>query len=136
MKLTYQEIETAALALQGFNPECSLSVKVKLARNLRKLQQALQEKEQDRMVLQFNAVKDRSRMGTDGKLNMTAEEMQAAQEAYRALMRTDTEVDLHPIPIYDGSLGGEKPKDGIDLSATPMPNVVLQALVDVVLVEA
>lgn len=135
MRLTNQQIDDAILALEAFNPACHFRTKMRLNRNLRKLLSARQDKEHDRIRLTYSVVKDKSRKSeANGSIQLTAEEAVEAQDAYKRLMKTEVEVEIHPVEIYDGE-AGQKPKDpelAIDLSKVPLDNRILTSLLDVV----
>lgn len=141
MKLTNQQVENAVNALTQFNPACNLKTKLRLSRNLRKLVQALQDKEHDKQRLLCAAVRDKARLQTaNGSVPLNAEEMQQFQKEHEQLMQEAVEVELQPIALYDSKVEPHEkgPKDlthAIDVSEVAVPNSVLMALVDVVFVE-
>lgn len=134
MKLTNQQVEDALNALMRFNPKCSYKVKMRLTRNLRRLKQAWEEKEHDRQVLMCEAVKDKTRRQENGQLALTAEECAEVARMTRELMKSEVDVDLHPVPLFDSTEHGEVP-DGIDVVTVPIENVIWTALIDVVFSE-
>lgn len=141
MELTNQQIENAALALEIFNPSVSLKTKLRLARNLRKLTIARQDKEFDRTRLVYSAMGDKTKkpeLDTKGSIQLTAEEQLRFNPELEALMQIKQNVEIHPIELYDSSVG-QKPTDeahSIDLAKVPIENDVLSRLIDIVFVES
>jgi hypothetical protein len=138
MQLTNQQVEDAIAALEHFNPPVHLRAKLRLNRSLRKLIQARQDKEHDRIRLSYGVVKDKTRKTEPGgAVVLTAEEAAEAQDLYKGLMREKVEVELYPLEVYD-SEAGQKPADpelAVDASKIALDNRILSALLDVVLVE-
>lgn len=126
-------------ALERWNPACSFKTKIRLSRNLRMLQQAFRDKEQDRLRLMNSVVADRTKtQSAEGTIPLNLDEMAKLQEEYRALMGNQVDVDIHPVPLFDSSdeTSGQKSDPGIDLSTIAIPNDVLTALLDVVFTAA
>lgn len=135
MKLTNKQIEDAMVALEQFNPAVSLKLKLRLSRNLRKLRQAHSEKEQDRIALMHGVVKDKNRQAVNGQIPLTAEEMGEFSKAYRGLMTESQEVEVHQVQIADSTeldANTRLSDDALDAHKIPVPNAVLEALIDVI----
>lgn len=139
MKLTNQQVEDAAIALEQFNPAVNLETKLRLARNLRKLTQKRQDKEHDRVRLAYSVISDKTKRpeNPNQQLILTAEEQIRLQPEFRALMEEEVEVEIHPVHLVDSEVG-QQPTDKwfIDVSKCPIRNEILAPLTDIVFIEA
>lgn len=139
MQLTNEQVENAVVALEAFNPAVEAKTKYRLSRNLRKLTKVRQDKEFDRVRFCYAAMKDKTKQPTNPQqpVILTPEEQLTFQADYRKLLATEVEVELQPVYLYDGTAGQAVPEGecAIDISKVPIPNGVLQHLIDVVLIE-
>jgi len=137
--LTFEQIEKAYSALVGYNPAVQYKTKIRLSRNLGKLESALRHLHRDRNRITLSAVTDKNRKPENERTGilLTAEEQLRIDPEIRQLLQDTIEVSLHPVWLYDSSVGQE-PKDPLhclDISKIPLPSDVLSGLIDVVLIE-
>lgn len=140
MELTNHQIDSALSALTRFNPdiEVPLKVELKLCRNHRKLKNAWDDVQHDRIRLAASVVADQSKVNPNGNLALSAAEQQKFEEKWEGLLQERQDVDVHPLELYS-SKDGERPKDppnSIDRSKIKIDNAALASLIDIVFIES
>lgn len=145
MKLTIQQVNDAVRALLNFNPRTiNFKTKIRLNRNLRKLNTAMQDSEHDRVRLVNSFVVDQAKIiKTEGAQSsiLTPAEEQKCQPELKKFMAESVDVDIHPIEIYSSN-DNQEPTDkihNIDISDEAIQpvlnNAILSSLLDVVFIE-
>ena len=137
--LTFEQVEKAFSALIGYNPAVNYKTKIRLSRNLSKLESAFKQLQRDRNRVTLSVVTDKSRKPDNERsgILLTADEQLKVDPDIRELMKETVEVSLHPVWLYDSSVG-QVPNDPLhclDISKIPLPGDVLSGLIDVVLIE-
>jgi len=137
--LTFEQVEKAYSALVAYNPAVQYKTKIRLSRNLGKLESALRHLHRDRNRITLSAVTDKNRKPENERTGilLTAEEQLKIDPEIRQLLQDTIEVSLHPVWLYDSSVG-QVPNDPLhclDISKIPLPSDVLSGLIDVVLIE-
>lgn len=140
MKLTYQQIEDAVIALENYGPQVSFKTKLRLGRNLAKLTSAHHERQhlQNRLAYSHLLVKDKpAAQNQQGAIQLTPDEHAKFAPELLKLLKEETEVDIHQIELFDSEIGEvpNEPATAIDVSKTPMPNGVIARLIDIVFKE-
>lgn len=145
MNITIQQVNDSVRALLNFNPKnINYKTKLRLNRNLRKLNSAMQDSEHDRVRLVNSFVADQTKIvKTESSQSsiLTPAEEQKCQPELKKFMAENVDVDIHPIEIYS-SEDDQTPTDlvhNIDISDEEIQkvlnNAILSSLLDIVFIE-
>lgn len=139
MEITNQQIIECSQALQTLNsPNLPWKTRLRLDRNLRKLNNAAADYEFSRSRLEWSVKKDQTKSShkQDGTPDLTPEEHLLFQEKLQALFREKAEVEVHQVELYD-SAEGQVPTEeaSLDLANITLAPRQRATLLDVVFKE-